>query len=201
MPILQTRRRFLSTLSLAGAAGLLRPPAVFAAEGRLETTSVRLAKMPDMCMAPQLVGQELLRDEGFTDIQYVDTTNDQLGRALAANNVDLTLTYIQQALSEIDRGSAITMIGGVMVGCVEVFAQEGIRSIGELKGRKLGVRALGSGPHGLLSAMLAHVGLDPAKDVEWVADPLFVKMFADGKVDAIEIVPPASQELDRKSVV
>ena len=82
MPILQTRRRFLSTLSLAGAAGLIRPPAVFAAEGRLETTSVRLAKMPDMCMAPQLVGQELLRDEGFTDIQYVDTTNDQLAKAL-----------------------------------------------------------------------------------------------------------------------
>ena len=200
MPILQTRRRFLSTLSLAGAAGLIRPPAVFAAEGRLETTSVRLAKMPDMCMAPQLVGQELLRDEGFTDLQYVDTTNDQLGRALAANNVDLTLTYIQQALSEIDRGSAITMIGGVMVGCVEVFAKNEIRSVGELKGKKIGVRALGSSPHGLLSAMLAHVGLDPVKDVEWVADPLFVKMFADGKVDAIEIVPPASQELRARKI-
>ena len=35
MSILQTRRRFLSTLSLAGAAGLVRPPAVFAAEGPL----------------------------------------------------------------------------------------------------------------------------------------------------------------------
>src|ERR1044071_1756403 len=108
MPIKQTRRRFLSTLSMAGAASLVRPPAVFAAEGKLETTSVRLAKMPDMCMAPQLVAQELLRDEGFTEIQYIDTTNDQLGRAVAANNVDLTLTYIQQALLELDRGSPVT---------------------------------------------------------------------------------------------
>ena len=123
MPIMQTRRRFLSTLSLAGAAGLVRPPAVFGAEGRLETTSVRLAKMPDMCMAPQLVAQELLREEGFTDVQYIDTTNDQLGKAVAAHNVDLTLTYIQQALGEIDRGSPITMVAGIMVGCVEVFAQ------------------------------------------------------------------------------
>ena len=200
MPITQTRRRFLSTLSLAGAAGLVRPPAVFAAEGRLETTSVRLAKMPDMCMAPQLVAQELLREEGFTDVQYIDTTNDQLGKAVAAHNVDLTLTYIQQALGEIDRGSPITMVAGIMVGCVEVFAQEGIRSIGDLKGKKLGVRALGSGPHGLLSAMLAHVGLDPAKDVEWVADPLFVKMFAEGKIDAVELVPPASQELRARKI-
>ena len=68
MSIMQTRRRFLGTLSLAGAAGLVRPPTVFAAEGKLETTSVRLAKMPDMCMAPQLVAQELLREEGFTDV-------------------------------------------------------------------------------------------------------------------------------------
>jgi NitT/TauT family transport system substrate-binding protein len=81
-----------------------------------------------------------------------------------------------------------------------VFAQEGIRSIGDLKGKKLGVRALGSGPHGLLSAMLAHVGLDPAKDVEWVADPLYVKLFAEGKVDAVELVPPASQELRARKI-
>src|SRR5436305_11634118 len=200
MPITQTRRRFLSTLSLAGAAGLIRPPAVFGAEGRLETTSVRLAKMPDMCMAPQLVAQELLRDEGFTDIQYIDTTNDQLAKALAAGNFDLTLSYIQQFLVEIDHGAPITMVAGVMVGCVEVFAQEGIRSIGELKGKKIGVRALGSGPHGLLSAMLAHVGLDPAKDVEWVADPLFVKLFVEGKIAAVELVPPASQELRARKI-
>ena len=85
MSIMQTRRRFLSSLSLAGAAGLLRPPAVFAAEERLETTTIRLAKMPDMCMAPQLVAQQLLGDEGFTDVQYIDTPNDQLGKAVAAN--------------------------------------------------------------------------------------------------------------------
>jgi NitT/TauT family transport system substrate-binding protein len=200
MSIMQTRRRFLSTLSLAGAAGLLHPPAVFAAEERLETTTIRLAKMPDMCMAPQLVAEELLRAEGFTDLQYIDTTNDQLAKSLAAGNIDLTLSYIQQFLVEIDQGAPITMLAGVMVGCVEVFAQEGIRSVGELKGKKIGVRRLGSSPHGLLSAMLAHVGLDPVKDVEWVADPLFVKMFAEGKIDAIEIVPPASQELRARKI-
>lgn len=48
MRIMQTRRRFLSTLSLAGAAGFVRAPSIFAAEDRLETTTVRLAKMPDM---------------------------------------------------------------------------------------------------------------------------------------------------------
>jgi NitT/TauT family transport system substrate-binding protein len=36
--------------------------------------------------------------------------------------------------------------------------------------------------------------------VEWVADPLFVKMFAEGKVDAVELVPPASQELRARKI-
>ena len=34
MPIMQTRRRFLTTLSLAGAAGLVRARPALAAEGR-----------------------------------------------------------------------------------------------------------------------------------------------------------------------
>jgi hypothetical protein len=42
MPIIQTRRRFISSIALAGAAGLLHDPRVAAAEGDLETTTVRL---------------------------------------------------------------------------------------------------------------------------------------------------------------
>ena len=44
MTMIQTRRRFLTTLSMAGAAGLMRVPQLRAAEGSLETTSVRLFK-------------------------------------------------------------------------------------------------------------------------------------------------------------
>ena len=199
MPKTQTRRRLLSTVALAGGVGLL-PPAVFAAEDRLETTTLRLAKMPDMCMAPQLVAEPLLREEGFTELQYIDTPNDQLAESVGSGKVDMSLAYVSQFLTKIDAGSPIVMVAGVMVGCIELFAQEGIRSVGELKGKKIGVRALGSSPHGLISATLAHVGLDPKKDVEWVGDPQFVKMFAEGKVDAVELVPPASQELRARKI-
>jgi hypothetical protein len=43
MPTMQTRRRFLRNLPLATTAVLLRAPAVPAAQGALETTSVRFA--------------------------------------------------------------------------------------------------------------------------------------------------------------
>jgi len=71
MTMLQTRRRFLATTALAGTA-LLRTPAR-AAEGSPETTSVRITKVPGICLAPQYVAEELLRAEGFTQIQYIDT--------------------------------------------------------------------------------------------------------------------------------
>jgi len=200
MPMTQTRRRLLAAASSCGAAALLRPRTVFAAEETLETTSLRLAKMPDMCMAPQLVAQELLRQEGFSDLQYIDTPNDQLAESVGSGKVDMSLAYISQFLTKIDAGAPITMVAGIMVGCIELFAQDGIRSVGELKGKKIGVRGLGSSPHGLISATLAHVGLDPKTDVEWVADPQFVKAFAEGKVDAVELVPPASQELRARKI-
>ena len=62
--MVQTRRRFLNTLSGAGAVGLLLAPRALAAEGALETTSVRLLKFSGICIAPQYVAEGLLRTEG-----------------------------------------------------------------------------------------------------------------------------------------
>ena len=73
MQIIQSRRRFLAGLSAAGAASLVGVRASLAAEPPLETTSVRLAKIRGICIAPQYVAEELLHPEGFTDVSYVVT--------------------------------------------------------------------------------------------------------------------------------
>jgi NitT/TauT family transport system substrate-binding protein len=68
MPIQQSRRRFLTTLSMAGAAGLVRVPPAQATEGALETTTVRIfANRPGICVAPQYIAEPLLHDEGLSD--------------------------------------------------------------------------------------------------------------------------------------
>ena len=67
-----SRRRFLGGLTLAGTAGLFGVyPRPVAAEPPPETTTLRLALSPAVCFAPQFVAKELLRSEGFTDVQYV----------------------------------------------------------------------------------------------------------------------------------
>src|SRR5713101_3906574 len=168
MPIIQTRRRFLSTLSLAGAAGLVRTPQVLAAERALETTAIRLTKIANVCIAPQFVAEELLRAEGFTDIRYVDTPPGGLAQAIGRGEVDFTLDYALSFVAAIDGGDPIAVLTGVMVGCVEVFANEAVLGVADLRGRSVGVPAVGSTPHRLLTLMGAHVGLDPVHDIRWV---------------------------------
>jgi NitT/TauT family transport system substrate-binding protein len=199
MSTTQTRRRFLRTLSSAGAAGLILPPAL-AAEGPLETTAIRFAKIANMCFAPQLVAEELLRAEGFTDIHYVDLVPAFIGPALASGTVDLSMAYTSQFAAAIDAVGPITLLAGVMVGCVEVFGNEGTRSIADLKGKSVGVLSFGSSPHMLLTVMAAHVGLDPVKDIHWVTDPSVKQLFVDGKIDAFLSSPPESQDLRARRI-
>ena len=71
MPSIQSRRHFLASASLAAAAGILGPRAPLADEPPPETTTIRLSKVPGICIAPQYAAEELLRAEGFTDIHYV----------------------------------------------------------------------------------------------------------------------------------
>ena len=56
---IHTRRRFLATLSLAGAAGLLGASPSMADEETLETAGVRLSKIAGIYIAPQYVAEEL----------------------------------------------------------------------------------------------------------------------------------------------
>src|SRR5215469_5063815 len=51
LQITQSRRQFLTTLSLAAGDRLVAAPAALAAEGALETTSVRLANRHSLCNA------------------------------------------------------------------------------------------------------------------------------------------------------
>jgi NitT/TauT family transport system substrate-binding protein len=200
MALIQTRRGFLG--GIAAAAGLVRAPRAPAAAGALETTSVRITKNRGICYAPQYVAEELLRDEGFTDIRYVDTPPPEIGPAIAQGKVDFGMGYAPQFVRDIDGGASVTVIGGVMVGCVELFAREGIRSITDLKGKKVGVQATGSLPNILVVLMAAHVGLDPVKDIQWVIDPKVKpkELFIDGKIDAFLGFPPEPQELRARGI-
>jgi NitT/TauT family transport system substrate-binding protein len=197
MSLVQTRRRFLTTLSLAGAAGLLRAPPARAAEGALENTAIRLPQGGGICTAPQRLAEELLRAEGFTEIRFVD-----IGPAIGSGGVDFGIDFAVRLVKAIDAGKPITLLAGVHTGCHVVFAHDGIRGIADLKGKSVGVQALGSNQHVLLTLMAADAGLDPHKDIHWVTNPSVkaIELFASGKVDAFLGGPPDPQDLRARHI-
>ena len=97
----------------------------------------------------------------------------------------------------IDAGERITVLAGVMAGCFELFARNGIGSVADLKGKTVGIQAAGSNPHVLVTLMIAEVGLDPEKDIRWVTDPKLkpIELFVGGKIDAFLGFPPEPQQL------
>jgi NitT/TauT family transport system substrate-binding protein len=166
MAMTQTRRQFLTTVSLAGA-GLVRAPASLAAEGTLETTTVRMPGANVICIAPSFVAEELLRAEGFTDIRY-DVSGTGSMDQLVRGEIDFDLNVGWASLPAIDAGAPITVLAGVMVGCYQLFAKQGIGNVAELKGKRIGTQAAGADRLGLPTLLAAYVGLDHAKDIDWV---------------------------------
>jgi NitT/TauT family transport system substrate-binding protein len=201
--IAQSRRRFLATLTATGAAGLIGPPQLRAQDGRLETTTVRIAKIAGICIAPQYVAEELLRAEGFTDIRYVlNEPGMAQALSLARGEIDFTTNFSPPLIIAIDAGEPITIVGGEHAGCFELFAREGIRGISDLKGKTVGVQGLGSSQYAFVSGMASYVGLEPAKDIRWItsSSPRPMDLFAEGKIDAFLGLPPEPQELRARNI-
>jgi len=194
MVLIQTRRGFLGGIAAAGAASLISAPRAEAAEGPLETTTVRISKDLAICEAPLEIAEELLRAEGFTDVRYVDTSTDDLSAAIAQRKVDFALDFPVLFAPGIDAGKPVTVLAGVHVGCFELFAGNEVRTIANLKDKTVGCEIA---PSAFLRLMVAQVGLDPDKDIRWVTDPSVkpLELFAEGKIDAFLGFPPEPQEL------
>jgi NitT/TauT family transport system substrate-binding protein len=101
--------------------------------------------------------------KGAPLIVFLDRGNNHPGRAYSATSVTQTL-YEQ----------------GV----------HGLANFGKLKGKKVGVGALGSINQYTLSLGLIRAGLEPANDVQWIVNvpqPDLIRMLGQQQVDAIDV--------------
>jgi NitT/TauT family transport system substrate-binding protein len=194
MQIIQSRRDFLTTLSAAGAVSALSGRSPLADEGPLEVTTIRLFRDPSICDAPWFVGEDLLRAEGFTDVRYVQVqVGARENELIARGELDFSIFFPASLVFRLYERLPITALAGVHIGCFELFAHEPIRTISDLKGKKVGIDVVGAAKYRYVAVMAANIGLDPEEGIEWVAesdaDPL--ELFAQGKVDAFSPSRPS----------
>jgi NitT/TauT family transport system substrate-binding protein len=214
MITVQSRRRFLTNLAFTGAAGLVAARAAglgggrrsLAAEPPPEITTIRFEKDPVTCIAPQ-VAHELLRAEGFTEIQFIELTDADvdsdplapIGGMLARGEVDFARDYAATHILAMEAGIPVTLLAGLHTACFQVFAKNDIRRIEDLKGRTVGTEF---GDENLVRIVVSLVGLNPASDIRWptTESPAPLKLFVQGKIDAFLASPPVVQEVHARKI-
>jgi len=200
---MNTRRKFVIGAAAASTAGVLGlNVSRAAAEPPPETTKLRITYTDAVCTAPQFLAEELLVAEGFTEVQYVKVRFIEIAKVIAAGETDFGMLTILPTVMRLDAGDPLVVIAGVHVGCYELLGTDRVRSIRDLKGKTVAVGALGAGDHAYISIMAAYVGLDPQKDISWVAHPPAEskRLLAEGKIDAYMAFAPDPQELRAKKI-
>jgi len=125
------------------------------------------------CEAPTFVAfhKGFFEEEGLK-VELIQTGFDQLRLGLDTGTIDAALSNIAW-FKPIEQGLQIRLTAGVHTGCIAAVAppNSGINSVADLKGKTIGVDAIGGGPQIALSTKLREFNIDPVKDVSWVAYP------------------------------
>jgi NitT/TauT family transport system substrate-binding protein len=129
-------------------------------------------------------------------------SSDAVYQALTRGDYDFVTDFAPLCINAIDQGMAVTVLAGVHAGCFELFVNEDVHGIADLRGKSIGVDALNSPQHMFLAPIAAHVGIDPSKDINWVVSPSVkpMQLFIDGKLDGFLGLPPEPQELHARRV-
>ena len=167
-----------SRWALLAAAGFGAPRRVPAKAGTpTDPGTIRVAYLGLTCEAPIFVAREkgLFAEQGSRR----RTRPDGLGRVprggLASGQFQANHTLLMYALTGIEKGCDFRITAGVHTGClrVQVSANSPIKTVAELKGKRIGVPTnMGSPPAMFASRALAAAGIDPslgAEEVTWIA--------------------------------
>ena len=198
------RREFLKGIAaVAGSAGLLgydlRPSA---AEPPSETRKIRLVHAPAICLAPQYLAEELLRLEGFSEIEYVEMSTTKSLSLLEDGRADITMGASPDVVAALDKGRGILPLAGIHAGCYELFVNGHISAVKDLRGKSVVITNNDSTERLFISSIVAYVGVNP-RDIRWINTPSSdeaMQHFVDGKADAFLGFAPQPQELRIKKV-
>jgi len=170
-----------------------------------ETSRIRLGFYSEsLCLAPQQMAEDFLRQEGFTDISYVGTGEyDSSLDNLAQGNVDLSQTFGPRTIEAIDGGSPLVMLGGVHVACYQLFAGSRVNSLRDFKGKTVAVGLDPSEPQlRFLLMLFAYIGMNPNKDVTFqkMLGRLAMEDLRMDKIDGTMQLPPLAQEMKARNI-
>jgi NitT/TauT family transport system substrate-binding protein len=102
---------------------------------------------------------------------------------------------------ELDEGAPVVILGGIHTGCWELFANDSVRTLRDLKGKTIAAPERSS-RQAFVAGLATFVGLNPLKDITWINhEPgKSMQLFAEGKIDAFMGFAPEPQEMRAKKL-
>ena len=146
----------------------------------------------------------IARDKGYyraegLDVELILMSAPNASRALLSGDVAVA-TVGGAGLPPVLRGSPFKFLFTTYNRAMFwLYAKPEVRDVKNLKGRRVGVSGIGSGPDSLLREILRQSGLDPNRDVAVLSLGVMPTIFAglqSGIVDAAMLSPPVTFKAD-----
>ena len=162
MHIMQSRRDFLGSVSAASTAAVLGGRGSLADEGPPETTTIRLTSHLHLRRTGWYVAEDVAayRRLHRRSLRAKRKAVCSAPEMVASGEVDFDARFGGSVVYQLAGGQPVTALAGVHSGCYELIAQESIRTVSDLKGRRVGIQTLASSAHLYLSIMATYIGLD-----------------------------------------
>lgn len=167
---------------------------------------LKISENSDLCGAPQQIAIE----KGFFDdvgLKYKvvkigqDTSNLE---ALNAGKIDASNSLMASIVQPLANGAKLKVTTGLHTGCLQVLTKDGrIKSLSDLKGKKIGVTAVAGSPAIFAKRALSRAGLDASDNknnvnfVTYQEDQLG-QVLDKGEVDAIALGDPQTEILKKQ---
>jgi len=151
---------------------------------------VRVGYVGLTCEAPIFTAVEkgFFKEEGL-DVALVKCQWANYKDVLALGGFDVTHHLVMYFLKPVEQGLDVKFTGGIHRGClrVQAAAKGSIRSIKDLRGKRIGVPGMGTPPFIFANRVLGANGIDPSKDITWLVFPAGELGLAldKGEVDAV----------------
>ena len=198
------KRFALPVLTILAACLLVLSP--LQAKGEGKPFHLRLAYSPSLCQAPLHVAVE----KGFFAAEGIEAENIQIDpahvqEAVAAGQIDAGFGLIGKFLKPLENGLPIKFTAGIHTGCIKlaVAKDSPIRSVADLKGKRIGVTGLVGAETIIAKRALAAEGIsvDAKKpEVEFVVFSRndLGQAIQKGIVDAVGLGDPAISLIARQ---
>ena len=169
-------------------------------DGPADTGKVRVGYIGLTCEAPIFTAVEkgYFKEEGL-DVSLVKCDWKNYKDVLALGGYDITHHLVMYFLKPIEQGLDVKFTGGIHRGCLRVQAstKSEIRTIRDLRGKRIGVPGMGTPPFIFATRVLGANGIDAKTEITWLVYPAGELGLAldKGEVDAVADSEPIGSML------